>query len=80
MIVYMYDNTFEGLLTCIYEAYYSNIKPEAIYSKLMYEYNLIDNVIEIETNEKKYLKVYESIENKISKESFKKYIILIYLN
>ena len=38
----------------------------------MYEYNLIDNVIEIETNEKKYLKVYESIENKISKESLKK--------
>lgn len=72
MIVYIYDNTFEGLLTCIYEAYYSNIKPESIYSKLMYEYNLIDTVIEIETNEKKYLKVYEAIENKISKESLKK--------
>lgn len=72
MIVYIYDSTFEGLLTCIYEAYYSNIKPESIYSELIYEYNLIDNVIKIETNEKKYLKVYEAIENKISKESLKK--------
>ena len=80
MVVYIYDNTFEGLLTCIYEAYYSSIKPEAIYSKKVYKHNLIDEAINIETDTSKSIKVYDAIESKISKSSLKKYIMFIYQN
>lgn len=79
MIVYIYDNTFEGLLTCIHEAYYSSIKPEAIYSKKVYAHNLIDTAINVETDTNKSVKVYEAIKSKISKSSLKK-VYHVYLS
>lgn len=72
MNVFLFDSSFEGLLTAIYEAYYSNVKPEAIYSDLNYEHNLFDNVIKITTDIYKFQKVYNAIEVKISKESLRK--------
>ena len=30
MIYYVYDSTFDGLLTCIYEAYYRHESPDDI--------------------------------------------------
>lgn len=72
MIVYLYDSTFEGLLTAIYDAYYSKDKPDRIYSKKQYEPNLIDQVSCVQTDIIKFEKVYEAIENKISKDSLRK--------
>ncbi|MGL5346980.1 MAG: TIGR03915 family putative DNA repair protein [Peptostreptococcaceae bacterium] len=72
MIVFLYDSTFEGLLTAIYEAYYSKVKPNRIYSIKHYKSNLIDEVIKIETDTIKFQKVYDAIENKISRTSLNK--------
>lgn len=72
MNVFVFDSSFEGLLTSIYEAYYSDKKPEAIYSSLSYEHNLFDNTIKIETDLDKFQRVYNAIEKKISKESLRK--------
>ena len=67
MKVFIHEPTFEGLLSAIYDAYYSPIKPDIIYSKLVYEENLIDDVIIINSDEAKFQKVYSAIINKISK-------------
>lgn len=72
MNVFVFDSSFEGLLTAIYEAYYSDIKPGAIYSSLVYENNLFDDIIKISTNMDKFQKVYNAIEEKISRESLRK--------
>lgn len=72
MNIFIFDATFEGLLTAIYEAYYNEVKPQAIYSSLIYEPNLIDNPINIETDLDKFQKVYNAIESKISKKSLQK--------
>ena len=72
MNIFIFDATFEGLLTSVYEAYYNEVKPQAIYSSLIYEPNLIDNPINIETDLDKFQKVYNAIESKISKKSLQK--------
>lgn len=72
MKVFLHEPTFEGLLSAIYEAYYSNVKPDKIYSKIVYEQNLIDEVIIIKSDSIKFEKVYNAIKNKISKESLNK--------
>lgn len=69
MICYIYDDTFEGLLTSIYEAYYRKEKPEEIFSNAEFQPTLLTEPVFIESNEEKYIKVYDAIENKISKES-----------
>ena len=72
MKVFLHEPTFEGLLSAIYDAYYSSVKPDKIYSKLVYEQNLIDEVIIIKSDSIKFEKVYNAIKNKISKESLNK--------
>ena len=41
MIYYIYDNTFEGLLTAIYEAYYRRENPDDIIPKEREEENFL---------------------------------------
>lgn len=69
MNVYTYDGTFDGLLTCIYESYYNNIKPDFIEKDSSYNDSLIDNKLFIQTDEVKASKVYNAIINKISEEA-----------
>ncbi|WZL72751.1 TIGR03915 family putative DNA repair protein [Clostridiaceae bacterium 35-E11] len=66
MLCYIYDGSFDGLLTCIYEAYYRKEKPQ----KILWEENaqqslLMDNV-HIQTDGQKAEKVYKAIQSKIS--------------
>lgn len=72
MRVFIHEPTFEGLLSAIYNAYYSSAKPDTIYSKLVYENNLIDEVVTINSDEEKFQKVYNAIINKISKDVLNK--------
>lgn len=72
MIHYIYDVTFEGLLTCIYEAYYRHENPDDIIPKDKEEENFLVQRYYIETDKEKALKVYKSIEEKISKEALKR--------
>lgn len=72
LIHYIYDGTFEGLLTAIYEAYYRRENPDDIVPKEREEENFLIQRYYIETNTEKASKVYKSIEEKISEEALKR--------
>ncbi|MCI2061311.1 MAG: TIGR03915 family putative DNA repair protein [Eubacteriaceae bacterium] len=65
MTDYLYDGTFEGLLTCIYEHYYSG-RADGIFRQDEYQRSLLCDCCVVETNPVKARKVYEAIECKIS--------------
>jgi methionine--tRNA ligase beta chain len=52
MADYLYDGTFDGLLTCIHFHYYCE-KAEGIYKKDTYQVNLMKSAIEVITDEEK---------------------------
>ena len=57
MTVYLYDGSFEGMLTCVYEGYYSDEKPKGIYNTYTYESNLFEKPKFIVTDLEKSHKV-----------------------
>lgn len=65
MLDYLYDGTFEGLLTCIYHHYYTD-RASDICRRSCYQPNLLGGYLEVETDELKAVTVYEAIERKIS--------------
>lgn len=69
MITYVFDGSFEGLLTSIYDAYYEKNKPEEIVSLAQFQQSLINKPIYITTELQKYTKVYTAIKNKISSDA-----------
>lgn len=71
MVNYLYDSSFEGLLTSIYEAYYRHETPNHIFPYNYIQQSLIDSNIYIATNLEKASKVYESIHRKISYQALK---------
>lgn len=79
MIVYIYDGSFEGLLTAIHEAYYLKEKPNSIIAADSYRQDLLSRSIIIETDPLKADKVYNSIINKISKVTLK-YVYYAYIS
>lgn len=74
MNIYLYDDTFEGLLTSIYDAFYSNgSPPTSIYGKSQTNTPLLlGNIVEISTDINKFKKVKNAIINKINFLSLKK--------
>lgn len=66
MIYYVYDGTFDGLLTCIYEAYYRRENPDDIVPMDKLEENFLIQRYHILTDKDKSSKVYKAIEEKIS--------------
>lgn len=70
MIDYLYDGSFEGLLTCIWHHYYTD-SAAGIYRKEEYQPSLLHGYMEVETEEAKATKVYEAIDNKISSYSLR---------
>lgn len=65
MVDYLYDDTFEGFLTCVYLNYYED-KASGIYSEKSYQANLLNPFKVATTDETKATKVYDAIANKIS--------------
>ncbi len=72
MLHYIYDGSFDGLLTSIYEAYYRGEDIEDIVPKDSMEENFLVQKVFISTDEEKSRKVYEAIGNKISEEALKR--------
>lgn len=72
MIVYIYDGSFDGFLTCIYEAYYRNENPSDIIPMDRLEDNFLYQRYIITTDLEKATKVYKSIEEKISRETLRR--------
>ncbi len=65
MMDYLYDGTFEGILTCIYHHYYTE-KASGIYLQDSYQSTLLGGCMEVETDPVKAATVYEAIERKLS--------------
>ena len=63
---YLYDGTFEGLLTCVYHHYYTE-KASGIFRADEYQRNMLSRFCEVETDQEKAGRVYVAIENKISR-------------
>ncbi len=63
---YIYDGSFEGLLTAIYEAYYRREVPEHILPDSHVQQSLLCENVRIETAPEKAEKVYKGIRQKIS--------------
>jgi len=71
MIVYVYDGSFEGLLTSIFEAYYKKEEPSAIVRGDGLQQDLLARYVYIETDPVRSDRVYTSIRKKISEEALK---------
>jgi len=68
---YLYDGSFDGMLTCIYYNYYGQ-KADSIYPQNVYQYNLLSSPKAVDTDFSLSAKVYDAIEKKISPKSLKK--------
>lgn len=71
MNIYIYDGSFEGLLTAVYQAYYQPEKPDSIVTKQRYTGGMFVNPVEIETDTEKANKVSDAIANKVSREALR---------
>lgn len=71
MLVFTYDGSFEGFLTCVYESYYVN-RPTKIIKSVNYVENFLEKNIYIKTAEEKYSKVYKSIQEKLGSNILRK--------
>ena len=63
-MVYLFDGSFEGLLTCVFEAY--NDKNAAIRDQKAYIPSFLDESRFVETDMDKFQRVYSSVPSKIS--------------
>jgi len=66
MLYYIYDGSFDGLLTAIYNAYYRREVPDKITSNDDIQESFIIEKVYIETDKEKSQRVYNSILSKIS--------------
>jgi len=66
-MILIYDSTFEGFLSLIYEVYYRKLKPSNIYKKLPNEI-IFEEILHIQTKEENYTKVFNAIKSKFSKQ------------
>jgi probable DNA metabolism protein len=71
MITYMFDGSFEGFLTCVYDSYYNKETPSKISSFEYVQYDFLYTPIEIKTDLVKYSKVYSAIYSKISRNTLR---------
>ncbi|NVJ52757.1 MAG: TIGR03915 family putative DNA repair protein [Campylobacteraceae bacterium] len=68
-MILVYDKTFEGFLTLVYEVYYEKLQPKEIVSKVP-DTLLLDEIVEIKEDKEKSLKVLEAIKKKFPKKCF----------
>jgi len=67
MLYYIYDGSFDGLLTAIYDAYYNKDFPEQIVPQDNFTDNFLISKVYIRTEEEKSKKVHDAILQKISR-------------
>ncbi|WP_392485978.1 TIGR03915 family putative DNA repair protein [Haloimpatiens sp. FM7315] len=66
-LCYTYDESFIGLLTCVYEAYYRKEIPDEICKKDSLVSSFLYTYVDIKSDEDKFKKVYDALIEKISK-------------
>ena len=68
MVIFLYDGTFEGLLTAVYEGYYGPRRPDRIELPDHRQEGLLEQAVWIETDTEKAARVQEAIRQKLSPE------------
>ena len=66
---YIYDGTFDGLLTIVFDAYSNKVLPQKIYSNDNYVENFLDRTQYIQTDYEKSKRVFDGIEENICYEA-----------
>lgn len=66
MLIYIYDGTFEGLLSCIFEAYSVKRFPDEIQQEGKQAENLFAETIKIKSDSEKASRVWKGIQQKLS--------------
>lgn len=74
MLVFIYDRSFEGLLTVIFEAFRCKIFPEALITLDDEVPLLASRVIEVPTDQEKAGRVWAGLEKKLSAIALKQII------
>lgn len=69
MLIFIYDGSFEGLFTAIFEAFYQKINPDKIQSSENDQIDFFDKEVTITTDKGRANRVYHSILSKISQEA-----------
>lgn len=62
---YLYDGTFDGLLTIVFECYLSKTLPQKIFPENEYVPNFLDSTLLIQTNYEKSQRIFNGIEKNI---------------
>ncbi|OCL97279.1 TIGR03915 family putative DNA repair protein [Arcobacter porcinus] len=70
-MILLYDGTFEGFLSLVYEVYYKKLKPTKIYKTLPNEI-LFEETLEINSSKESGIKVLNAIKTKFPKEILEK--------
>ena len=65
-MILLYDGSFEGFLSLVYEVYYKKLQPNRIYKELPQEL-ILEELIEIETSKENSAKVLTAIKEKFPK-------------
>lgn len=66
MIIYQYDKSFDGLLTCIFEAYDRKMFPDILQAEGVPLPLFHEEVIRIITDERKSSRVWKGLEKRLS--------------
>ena len=66
---YLYDGTFDGFLTIVFDCYLNKTLPQKIYSQDIYISNFLDKNEIIETDHQKAQRVFNGIEKNICQEA-----------
>ncbi|HBX50056.1 MAG TPA: DNA metabolism protein [Bacteroidales bacterium] len=69
MTTFIYDNTFEGLLTAVFDSYVMKARPAQILPQNEIQSQLWANPLYISTDEKKAERVWNGLEKRLSKNS-----------
>ena len=65
-MILVYDGSFEGFLSLVYEVYYKKLKPTKIYKTIPNEI-IFEEILEIQTSEENSTKVLKAIKTKFPK-------------
>jgi probable DNA metabolism protein len=66
MLVLIYDGTFEGMLTCIFEVYNCRLFPDAMQVKGKQTHDIFAKTIQLESDSGKAVRVWKGIQQKLS--------------
>ena len=72
-MILIYDGSFEGFLSLVYEVYYKRLKPKKIYKTLPNEM-IFEEIKKIKTIEENSIKVLDAMKEKLPKEIFCKFL------